>query len=370
MKHAQLFIPLLFVFVLLLGCKPKSEPGMNDQYRDQLQSWDFANDRGMSMRVTNFGGRVVNLVVPDKNGNPVDVVLGYDSLRSYLSDNSYLGALIGRYGNRIAKGKFTLEGKAYTLAQNNGENSLHGGPLGFHNVLWSGEPFQNENGEDALQLEYTSPTGEEGFPGTLRVKVIYTLTDNNEWIIDYEATTDTTTVVNLTQHAYFNLAGSGDILNHQLEIFADRYTPVDAGLIPTGELAAVASTAFDFTTPHAIGERINNSEDQLKVGKGYDHNFVLNKPKPDTLTLAARVTESSTGIVMEVLTTEPGIQFYSGNFMDGTMKGKGKTYAFRNGFCLETQHFPDSPNQTAFPSTVLKPGQVYKTRTVYKFGAK
>lgn len=343
---------------------------MNDQYRDQLQSWDFTNDKGMSMKVTNFGGRVVNLVVPDKSGKPVDVVLGYDSLTLYLSDNSYLGALIGRYGNRIAKGKFTLDGKTYTLAQNNGENSLHGGPAGFHNVLWSCEPFQNENGEDALQLEYTSADGEEGFPGTLRVKVIYTLTNNNEWIIDYEASTDKPTVVNLTQHAYFNLAGGGDILNHQLEIFADRYTPVGAGLIPTGELVSVAGTAFDFTSPHPIGERINGNEEQLKVGKGYDHNFALNKPKPDSLMLAARVSDSSTGIVMEVSTTEPGIQFYSGNFMDGAKKGKGQTYNFRNGFCLETQHFPDSPNQSTFPSTVLKPGEVYKTRTIYKFSSR
>jgi aldose 1-epimerase len=340
---------------------------MNDQYRDKLQSWDLSNEKGLSMKVTNLGGRVMSLVVPDKNGSPVDVVLGYDSLNQYLGDNSFQGALIGRYGNRIAKGKFTLEGKPYTLAQNNGENSLHGGPGGFHHVIWNCVPFQNEKGEDALQLEYTSPDGEEGFPGILKVKVIYTLTDDNEWIIEYEASTDKPTIVNLTQHAYFNLAGGGEILNHQLEIFADRYTPVDAGLIPTGELASVAGTAFDFATPHAIGERINNSEEQLKVGKGYDHNFVLNKPKPDTITLAARVTDPTTGIVMEVSTTEPGIQFYSGNFMDGTMKGKGKTYAFRNGFCLETQHFPDSPNQSAFPSTSLKPGEVYKTRTVYKF---
>jgi aldose 1-epimerase len=367
MIRVRLFFLVCCTIWALEGCKPKSELSMNDQYLDKLQSWDFSNDNGMSMKVTNFGGRVVSLVVPDKSGNPIDVALGYDSLSQYLSDNSYLGALIGRYGNRIAKGKFTLDGKMYALAQNNGENSLHGGPAGFHNVLWSCEPFQNENGEDALQLEYTSADGEEGFPGTLRVKVIYTLTDNNEWVIDYEASTDKPTVVNLTQHAYFNLAGGRDILNHQLEIFADRYTPVDAGLIPTGELAAVAGTAFDFTAPHAIGERINNSEEQLKVGKGYDHNFVLNKPNPDTITLAARVTDPTTGIVMEVSTTEPGIQFYSGNFMDGTMKGKGKTYAFRNGFCLETQHFPDSPNQPTFPSTTLKPGEVYKTRTVYKF---
>lgn len=356
---------LLAAYCLLFSCTTK-EKNMEDNRVEQFQTWDFINDNGMSMRVTNYGGRILSLIVPDKNGNAVDVVLGYDSLKDYLSDKSYLGALIGRYGNRIANGKFTLAGKEYTLAKNNGENSLHGGPGGFHNVFWSGEPFQN-NDNDALLLEYTSPDGEEGFPGTLKVKVTYTLSDNNELIIDYEATADATTVVNLTQHAYFNLAARGDILNHQLEIFADQFTPVDAGLIPTGIVAPVHGTAFDFTAPHAIGERIIQEEEQLKLGKGYDHNFVLRKPAPDSLTLAARVLEPSNGIVMEVYTTEPGMQFYSGNFMDGSTKGKGNTYNFRNGFCLETQHFPDSPNQAAFPSTVLKVGEVYKSRTIYKF---
>jgi aldose 1-epimerase len=361
---------LLFVFALsFLSCKQKPSTNMSEQPSGRLESWNLGNATGMGMTVTNFGGRIVSLKVPDKNGNLVDVVLGYDSLGQYLKDGSFQGALIGRYGNRIAKGKFTLEGKEYALAQNNGENSLHGGPKGFHNVFWSGEPFQNE-GQDALQLVYTSVDGEEGFPGNLKVRVIYTLTSSNELVIDYEATTDKTTVVNLTQHAYFNLAGSGDILNQRFEIFADKFTPVDAGLIPTGMLTPVKGTAFDFTTPHAAGERINNEDEQLKLGKGYDHNFVLNKPASDSLTLAARVVEPSNGITMEVYTTEPGIQFYSGNFMDGTMKGKGKTYGFRNGFCLETQHFPDSPNQSTFPSTVLKPGEVYKTKTVYKFSAK
>ena len=362
------FAALAAIFILH-ACTQKSSTDMNAQTQPQLQSWNLANQKGMSMTVTNYGGRVVSLVVPDKNGNMVDVVLGYDSLNQYLKDGSFQGALIGRYGNRIAKGKFTLDGKEYTLAQNNGENSLHGGPKGYQNVFWSCEPFMKD-GNQALLLEYTSPDGEEGFPGTLQVKVIYTITENNEWIIDYEATTDKTTVVNLTQHAYFNLAGSGEILNQQFEIFADKFTPVDAGLIPTGELAPVKGTAFDFTTPHTAGERINNDDEQLKLGKGYDHNFVLNKPKADSLTLAARVAELGNGVTMEIYTTEPGIQFYSGNFMDGTMKGKGKTYGFRNGFCLETQHFPDSPNQSTFPSTTLKPGEVYKTRTVYKFGNK
>lgn len=359
-------IVVITVIFILHACNPKPSSDMNVQAQPQLQSWTLGNKNGMSMTVTNFGGRVVSLMVPDKNGNPVDVVLGYDSLSQYLTDGSFQGALIGRYGNRIAKGKFTLEGKEYTLAQNNGENSLHGGPKGFQNGFWSGEPFMKD-GNEALLLEYTSPDGEEGFPGTLKVKVTYVITDNNEWIIEYEATTDKTTVVNLTQHAYFNLAGSGDILNQQFEIFADKFTPVDAGLIPTGVLAPVKGTAFDFTSPHAVGERINNDEEQLKLGKGYDHNFVLNKPKADSLTLAARVVEPGNGITMEIYTTEPGIQFYSGNFMDGSMKGKGKTYGFRNGFCLETQHFPDSPNQSTFPTTTLKLGETYHSKTIYKF---
>jgi aldose 1-epimerase len=359
----------LLGILLVTGCNQKTEKKMNKELADQLQSWDFSNDNGMSMTVTNYGGRIVSLNVPIKNGGSVDVVLGYDSLIQFLSDPSYLGSLIGRYGNRIAKGRFTLDGKEYQLATNNGQNTLHGGPGGFHNVIWNGEPFQNDS-QDALELTYLSVDGEEGYPGNLKVKVTYTLTDQNEIIIDYEATTDKATVVNLTNHAYFNLAGAGngDILNHQLEVFADKFTPVDDGLIPTGELKSISGTPFDFIAPHAIGERINNDDEQLRLGKGYDHNYVLNKPKPDTLSLAARVTEHTTGLMMEVYTTEPGIQLYSGNFMDGSIKGKGgKNYGHRSAFCLETQHFPDSPNRTEFPSTVLKPGETYKSRTVYKF---
>lgn len=356
---------LLLVWLQLINCSQKKDT-MSVDMSGQLQTWDFNNSNGMSMKVTNYGGRIVSLVVPDKDGNLVDVVLGYDSLTEYLNDKSYLGALIGRYGNRIAKAKFTLDGKEFKLAQNNGENSLHGGPGGFHNVIWSAEPFQN-NGQDALQLNYTSADGEEGFPGNLNVKVVYTITNDNELVIEYEATTDKQTIVNLTQHAYFNLTAKGDILNHQLEIFADKFTPVDAGLIPTGVLTPVQGTAFDFTSPHTIGARINADEEQLKLGKGYDHNFVLNKPRADSLTLAARVVEPSNGIAMEVYTTEPGIQFYSGNFMDGSMKGKGRIYNHRSGFCLETQHFPDSPNQSAFPLTSLRPGETYRSKTIYKF---
>ncbi len=367
MKQTGLSGIFLIVFISI-GCNPKTEKKMNTDLMNQLQSWDFINENGLSMKVTNYGGRVVSLLVPDKKGNMVDVVLGYDSLSQYLTDKAYLGSLIGRYGNRIANGKFKFDGKEYSLATNNGKNSLHGGPGGFHNVIWSGEPFQN-NGFDALELNYKSVDGEEGYPGTLNVKVIYTLTDQNELIIDYEAKTDAPTILNLTHHSYFNLAGagSGDILNHVFEIFADQFNPVDETLIPLG-IKPVASTPFDFTTKHTAGERISADHEQLRFGKGYDHNFVLNKPNPDSLSLAARVTAPGTGIVMEVFTTEPGIQFYTGNFLDGTVKGKGgKVYGHRSAFCLETQHFPDSPNHPEFPSTVLRPGETYKQRTIYKF---
>lgn len=337
-----------------------------------LQSWDFANANGMTMKVTNLGGKVMALRVPDKNGNLIDVVLGYDSIAPYINGNPYFGALIGRYGNRIANGKFMLGTNEFTLAQNNGQNALHGGPMGFHNVAWEGEPFQND-GNDALQLTYASADGEEGYPGELRVKVVYTLTQANEVVIDYEATTSQPTVVNLTHHSFFNLEGegAGDILSHALEIFAPHFTPVAEGLIPTGELKPVTNTPFDFTAPHTIGERIDASEAQLFFGKGYDHNFVLTKPQPYALTLAARVHAPLSGIVMEVLTTEPGLQFYSGNFLDGSDKGKdGKRYGYRSAFCLEAQHFPDSPNQPHFPSTQLNPGQVYRQKTIYKFSTK
>jgi aldose 1-epimerase len=367
MKIQQL---LGYVLMALVGCTGKPEKTMQPDLASQLQSWDFSNANGMTMTVINYGGRIASIKVPTKNGE-VDVVLGYDTLSGFLSDKSFLGTLVGRYGNRIGNAKFSLNGQEYTLAKNNGENTLHGGPGGFHTAMWMGEPFQN--GEyDALQLDYTSVDGEEGYPGNLKVKVVYTLTDQNEVVIDYEATTDKPTVVNLTNHAYFNLAGAGNgkILNHKMQIFADTFTPVDEGLIPTGELRKVAGTPFDFTSPHLIGERIDADEEQIKLGKGYDHNFVLNKPKADSLTLAASVVEESTGITMEVWTTEPGIQFYTGNFMDGSIKGKGgKTYEHRSAFCLETQHFPDSPNKPEFPTTVLNPGDTYKTRTVYKFKA-
>ena len=333
----------------------------------QMQIYSLQNKNGLRMTVTNFGGRIVSLSVPDKNGKSEDIVLGYDSLNQYLTGNPYYGAMIGRYGNRIAKGKFTLEGKEYPLATNNGANALHGGPKGFHNVYWQLEPFMMDQTE-ALQMTYLSKDGEEGYPGNLSIKVVYSLNDQNELMIDYEASTDKPTVLNLTHHTFFNLAGagSGDILNHEIQINADWFTPVDEGLIPTGELQSVAGTPFDFTQFHKIGERINGDGEQLRFGKGYDHNWVLNK-KANDFTLAATVKESNSGRTMEVWTTEPGLQFYTGNFLSSKEVGKGnRIYDYRTAFCLEAQHYPDSPNKPDFPSVVLKPGEVYKQKTVYK----
>lgn len=330
--------------------------------------YTLTNRNGAEARITTYGGIVVSLKVPDRNGKMDDIVLGYDTLDDYLKGNSaYFGALIGRYGNRIGKGRFTLDGVDYKLAVNNGENHLHGGIKGFDKVVWTATTPPTKDGA-ALTLTYLSRDGEEGYPGNLTVTVIYTLTDNNELKIEYSATTDKDTVVNLTHHSYFNLAGQGhgDILNHQLMINADRFTPVDSGLIPTGELRAVKGTPFDFSQPAAIGSRINGADEQLKLGKGYDHNFVLNG-KMGTLRQAAKVYEQTSGRVMEVWTTEPGLQFYTGNFLDGKPGKGGKPYEFRNGFCLETQHYPDSPNKPDFPTTVLKKGSKYQTTTIYKF---
>ena len=331
-----------------------------------LKLYTLSNSQGTKMTVTNYGGRIVSLFVRDKNGKLDDVVLGYDSLEQYLTGNLYFGAMIGRYGNRIAKGRFSLNGKEYKLTQNNGVNSLHGGPAGFHAAFWEVTPFKKKS----LRMIYRSKDGEEGYPGNLEVTVTYTLSDDNELVIDYEATTDQETILNLTHHSFFNLAGAGngDVLNHELTINADEFTPVDNTLIPTGEIRKVKGTAFDFTTPHKIGERIDKVDEQLKCGKGYDHNWVLNK-KGDELSPAAHVTEPESGRSMEVWTTEPGLQFYSGNFLDAKDIGKGiKPYGFRSAFCLEAQHFPDSPNHPNFPSTVLKPNETYRQKTVYKFG--
>ncbi len=333
-----------------------------------LELFTLKNASGMEVIVTNYGGIITSLKVPDRSGKIDDVTLGYDSIDGYLKSSPYFGAIIGRYGNRIGKAQFELDGKTYKLPANDGPNTLHGGVKGFDKVVWQAEPFERE-GERGIVFTYVSPDGEEGFPGTLTSRVTYTLTDKNELAFDYHATTDKPTVVNLTQHAYFNLAGdgSGDVLGHELTINADRYTPVSATLIPMGELAGLEGTPLDFRTKTAIGARIDAAHEQLKRAGGYDHNYVLNK-QGEGLTLAARVEEPKTGRVMEVHTTEPGIQFYSGNFLDGSITGKqGHVYNKRNGFCLETQHYPDSPNQPSFPTTTLKPGEEYQSRTVYTF---
>lgn len=319
--------------------------------------------------VTNYGARLVSLIVPDKTGNPTDVVVGYDNISSYLHNpDTYFGAIVGRYGNRIAKGHFKLNGKEYTLPTNDGPNSLHGGTKGFDAGIWTGKQLSDRS----VQLVYLSTDGEMGYPGDLQVKVVYTLTDSNTLRIDYEATTDKATVLNITNHSYFNLngQGSGTINNHLLMINADALTPVDSTLIPTGKIEPVAGTPFDFRTQTAIGARINDNNQQLKYGKGYDHNFVLNKSK-DSLAIAAVVQGDKSGIVMTVRTDQPGVQFYGGNFMKGTntIKG-GKKDEYRSAFCLETQHFPDSPNEPSFPSTELKPGQTFKSTTTFAFSTK
>ncbi len=335
---------------------------------EEVFLYTLQNNKGMQAKIMNYGATLVSLLVPDRAGALADIVLGFDSLASYVKDSPYFGSTIGRYGNRIGKGVFELNGVKYKLAVNNGANHLHGGVKGFDKVGWAVDEKESKPNK-ALVLKYVSQDREEGYPGTLTVKVVYTLTDSNELRIDYTAVTDKPTVVNLTHHSYFNFAGAGngDILGHELEIFAGRFTPVDEGLIPTGELRAVKGTPMDFTSPKAIGARINDPYEQLKKGGGYDHNWVLNKPSV-SLGLAARVREKASGRVMEVLTSEPGIQFYSGNFLNGTHIGKGgKKYEHRYGFCLETQHFPDSPNKQQFPSTVLNPGDTYSTTTVYRF---
>jgi aldose 1-epimerase len=379
MKSARLFPGCALVLLLagISACSNKTEdagamkpqPFGTTADGTEVFLYTLKNHSGMEAKITNYGGIVVSLRVPDRAGKFDDVVLGYDSLAGYLKETPYFGALIGRYGNRIDKGKFTLNGKEYALATNNGRNHLHGGLKGFDKVVWSAEQRATPAGP-SLVLKYLSKDGEEGYPGNLRVQAIYTVTEVNELAVEFSATTDMPTVVNLTHHSYFNLAGvtsPGTILDHTIMIDADRFTPVDSGLIPTGELRDVTGTPMDFRDPTAVGARINAADEQLRLGLGYDHNWVLNK-KEEGMRLAVRVEESMTGRVLEVLTTEPGIQFYSGNFLDGTLTGKGdKVYVYRYGFCLEPQHFPDSPNKPAFPTVVLNPGQTYASRIVYRF---
>jgi aldose 1-epimerase len=338
-----------------------------------VELFTLTNAHGIEVRLTNYGGIITTLKTPDRSGRFDDIVLGYDNLSGYLHNSPYFGAIVGRYGNRIARGRFTLDGTTYRLAVNNGPNSLHGGIRGFDKVVWKAEPFRS-NGTEGVALDYTSEDMEEGYPGTLRAHLTYTLTDDNRLIVDYQATSDKPTPVNLTQHSYWNLAGDGsrDILAHVLTINADSMTPVDSTLIPTGETSPVAGTPFDFRTPMPIGARIDQRQyTQIRYGGGYDHNFVLNRGSAgeDSLVHAAHVAEPSTGRTLDVFTTEPGIQFYSGNFLDGSITGKAQhIYKYRYGLALETQHYPDSPNHANFPSTILRPGQQYRTRTIFAFG--
>lgn len=337
---------------------------------NKVEIYTLTNSGGMEARITPYGATLVSLKVPDRNGALADIVLGFDSVEGYTQTPAppYFGATIGRYGNRIGGAMFMLDGKSYTLDKNDGANSLHGGFKGFDKVMWTAKPRSTMAGQ-SLDLTYVSKDGEEGYPGNLNVTVTYTLTSANEIRIHYTASTDKDTVVNLTNHSYFNLSGpaSGDILDHMLTINADRFTPVDAGLIPTGELRKVDGTPFDFRQPHAIGERINSDDEQIKLGRGYDHNWVLNR-STEGLESAARVMDPKSGRILEVLTDQPGIQFYTGNFLDGSFHGKGGTaYQRRGAFCLETQHYPDSPNHPDFPSTVLKPGGRYDSTTVFLF---
>jgi aldose 1-epimerase len=371
------FVLIIFTLttIIFIQCSKEENPNMeiNKESFGKVEDveaylYTLSNKNEMKVKITNYGGIITSVFVPDKKGKSGDVVLGFDNVNDYVKENPYFGATIGRYGNRIAKGKFTLEGKTYNLAINNAPNHLHGGPIGFHKVIWEAKEIKNDS-TVGLQLTYKSKDGEEGYPGNLSVTVNYNLTNDNEIKIDYSATTDQPTVCNLTNHTYFNLrdAGISDILDHELMINADNFTPVDSTLIPTGEIAKVEGTPFDFRKLHKIGDNINAENEQIKFGYGYDHNLVLNG-EMGKIRLAAKVIEPISGRVLQVYTDQPGIQFYSGNFLNGTLAGKnGVTYKYRHGFCLETQHFPDSPNQPSFPSTVLNPGDNYETTTVYKF---
>src|SRR5712664_1779322 len=378
-----LLCALLFVRELLLAGSLSSQ-GMRGTIRkesfgkaasgEQIDLYTLSNEKGLQVAITNFGATVVVLKVPDRTGKAADVVLGFDALEGYENGTAYFGATVGRYGNRIGGGKFSIDGRTYTLPKNNGDNTLHGGIVGFDKKVWKAREIASKGGE-SLEFSYLSADGGEGFPGNLSVKVVFALpADRNELKIDYTATTDKDTVLNLTNHSYFNLAGegNGDILDHVLTLHAKQFTPVDKTLIPTGELRDVAGTPLDFTSAIAIGKRINENYEQLVFGKGYDHNWVLARSGGGNgLTIAAEAYDPKSGRKLEVLTTEPGVQFYSGNFLDGTVKGKGnKVYGRRAAFCLETQHFPDSPNHPNFPGTLLKPNSVFHSETVFRFSAK
>ncbi|MCA9214783.1 MAG: galactose mutarotase [Planctomycetales bacterium] len=362
----------LAVAIITLALANVSIAEIHEADFDSIKLYTLKNKNGMTIKVTNYGAIITSIIVPDRDGKMADIALGYDDVADYINavDKPYFGAVVGRYGNRIAKGKFTIDGTEYSLATNNSPNHLHGGTIGFDKVVWTATPNDDKN---SITLKYLAKDKEEGYPGNLDITIIYTLTDDNEIHCHYQAKTDKATPVNLTQHTYFNLKGegNGDILGHQLMLNADHYTPTDATAIPTGEIAAVKGTPFDFTSAKAIGRDINQAHQQLEFGLGFDHNWVLRDANAPGMKRAAKVYEPSTGRTLEIHTTEPGVQFYCGNFLDGRLKGKsGKSYVHRGGFCLETQHYPDSPNQPNFPSSIVTPDKPYDTTTVFKFDAK
>ncbi|MGA9980756.1 MAG: aldose epimerase family protein [Candidatus Sulfotelmatobacter sp.] len=382
MMLRRIVFAALLIVVFVCNLLPAQETSSKHAHGVQKQSfgtregrpvnlYTLTNSHGVEVRAMNYGGIIVSIRVPDRKGEFADIVLGHESLEGYIPNPPYIGAVVGRYANRIANGTFTLDGKTYTLPKNDGPNTLHGGVTRtFDKVVWDDAPLKGS--KPGVTFTYLSKDGEEGFPGNLTAKVTYTLTDDNELVIDDEATTDKATPINLSQHSYFNLAGegSGDILNTELMLNADRFTPVDKNLIPTGELRPVKGTPFDFTTATRIGARIDDNYEQLVLGHGYDHSFIINR-KGDGLELAARAYEPTSGRVLEVFTTQPAVQFYTGNFLDGTVTGKhGHVYKRRDAFCLETQHYPDSPNHPDFPSTILRPGQTFHEKAVFKFSAK
>jgi aldose 1-epimerase len=375
MKNTGLLLTAIVIAFVITACGQSSKnkelikkESYGTHNGKEVYLFTLTNKDGNVLKLTNFGARIVWIEVPDKEGKKDNVTFGFDSFERMINGDPYYGALVGRYANRIANGKFTLDGVEYTLARNNGPNSLHGGPGGWHSSVWNSEIAPNSE-FPAVKFTFRSPDMEEGYPGNMDIEAVYTWTDKNEIVIDYKCTTDKKTVFNITNHAYFNLhgAGNGDILDHVVTINASNITPVDSNLIPTGELRPVTGTPFDFTTPHSVGERINEKYDQLILGRGYDHNFVLDKK----VEVAASVYDPVSGRFLEVITDQPGVQFYCGNFLDGKLIGYGgKPYNFRTGLCLETQHFPDSPNHPGFPSTVLNSGETFKSQTIYRFSVR
>ncbi|HOO66942.1 MAG TPA: aldose epimerase family protein [Bacteroidales bacterium] len=363
---------LLLIMIGMSSCGNKKEMVTTENFGSfdgkEVSLYTLTNNQGNVVKLTNYGAAIVEVNVPDRDGNKANVTFGYDNLEGYVNGDPYFGKVVGQFANRIARGKFSLEGVDYTLALNNFPNALHGGPTGWHSRVWTPEVLQNTD-YPAVKFTYDKPDMEEGFPGNVVAEVVYTWTDENELIMDYKVTTDRNTVINITNHAYFNLhgTGNGDILDHEALIRASAFTPVDSTLIPTGELRSVEGTPFDFRTPHLIGERIGEEYDQLILGGGYDHNYVLDNVEE----VDAEVYDPSTGRFLQVITDQPGVQLYTGNFLDGTQTGRGgKVYQYRSGFCLETQHFPDSPNQAAFPSVILTPVEPFLSSTVFRFGVR